>query len=202
MAVYRYQIVNVGMWRGKIKRWNTTLHNVNSGATNTARNIFQNVCYPAPGDVLGDCSGGVASIAVYASSGGQPISNTVFFDWQTPSEWIPYTGSVWSGIPEGTPLDAAGESAMVVEGLMAGLSATGKPVRTRKFIHAVPSRTSSEFNVPDIPAGVETAVKALLTPAWMLNPAGVTPASVSVDEWYGNHQRVRGRRRTVRQVAG
>lgn len=201
MAVYRYQVVCVGMWRGKIKRWNTTFHINSSSLTASVKNVMMRSGYPNPGDVAGACSGGVASIAVYNATGGAPISNTIYFDWETPSEWIPYSGEAWAGVTAGTPIDASGESAVTVEGNMAGLSATGKPVKTRKYLHAIPSRTAAAFADPDIEAGPLAALQALFTPAIMCNPAGVQPATVSVDEWYGNHQRVRGRRRTVTQVA-
>lgn len=201
MAVYRYQVVSVGLWRGQIKRWNTTFHTNASGDTTAIKNAMQAAGYKAPGDEAGACSGGVASIARYAAAGGPPQSNVIYFDWKTPSTWVPYTGTAWAAVDPLTPLDAAGESAVVVEGNMSGLSATGKPVKTRKFLHAIPSRTGPTYNDPDVPAAVAAAIKALFGINLMCNPAGIQPATVSVEEWYGNHQRVRGRRRTVRQVA-
>lgn len=194
---YRYQVVSVGMWRGKIKRWNTTLHLPGSTTTAGVKLVFMKSGYKNPGDVVGACSGGVASIAVYASTGGQPISNTIYFDWETPSTWIPYTSEAWAAIPAGTPLDASGESAVVVEGNMAALSITGKPVKTRKFLHAIPSRTATSYTDPDLDAATVTALQNIWAPLYLSNPAGIAPASVTVDEWYGNHQRVRGKRRKV-----
>lgn len=201
MAVYRYQVVSVGMWRGKIKRWNTTLHLSNTTSTVTIRNMFQATGYKAPGDVDGACSGGVASIAIYNASGGQPISNTIYFDWQVPTTWIAYTGTVWASVPAGTTLDAAGESALVITGRMPGLSSTGKPVFTRKYLHAVPSRSAADFGDPDVDAATVAAVKAQWPSSFMASPAGVIPNTVDVETYYGNHQRVRGRRKTVKQVA-
>lgn len=201
MAVYRYQCVSVGWWRGKIKRWNTTFHNTASNQTATLHTVMQKLCYPNPGDTTGDCSGGVASIAVYNASGGAPISNTVYFDWETPSTWIPFGGDVWSTLDPQPVIDASGESAMVVVGNMSGLSATGKPVTTRKYIHAVPSRSATDYADPDIPDAVQTAVLASGITSWMANPAGVLPFTDVVEPYYLNHQRVRGRRRTVSQVA-
>ena len=89
MAVYRYQIVSVGMWRGKIKRWNTTMHYSTATAAATIGLSFNKLCYPNPGDVTGACSGGLASITVYNASGGAPLSKLTYFDWQSPSSWIP-----------------------------------------------------------------------------------------------------------------
>ena len=197
MAVYRYQVVSVGWWRGKIKRWNTTLHVSSPSLTPNILQTFQACGYPNPGDVVGDCSGGVASIAVYNSTGGAPISNTIYFDWETPSTWIPYTGTVWASTPEGTPLDASGESAAVVVGHFGGLSATGKPVTTRKYLHAIPSRTAADFADPDIDAATQALIVAKWATSLMAKPNGTTPASVTVEPYYGNHQRVRGRRRKV-----
>lgn len=189
------------MWRGKIKRWSTNWHMTDSVHTSNLHSAFLAAGWPNPGDTTGDCSGGLASIAVYNGSGGAPISNTIYFDWQTPSTWIPYTGTAWSGVDADTPIDASGESAMVLVGHMAGLSASGKPVTTRKYLHAIPSRTAADYADPDIDATSLASLESTFFASWMANPAGVTPTSISVDEWYGNHQRVRGRRRTTSQVA-
>lgn len=201
MAVYRYQVTSVGLWRGQVKRWNTTFHRTLSTGTAQLYSAMQASGYKAPGDVVGACSGGTAQIAVYNASGGAPISVTTYFDWQAPGTWIPYGGTVWASVPEGTPVDAAGESAVVVVGNMAGLSATGKRITTRKYLHAVPSRTAASYSDPDISATVIAALKTVWPAAYLSNPDGIAPATVDIDEYYGNHQRVRGRRRTTKQVA-
>lgn len=200
MAIFRYQVVNVGWWRGKIKRWNTTMHIAGGQYANTLRTAFNAVGWPNPGDVQGDCSGGVASISVYSAAGGAPVQVNTYFDWQTPSTWIPYTGADWSSVDAATPLDASGESAAVVVGHLPGLSATGKPMTTRKYLHAVPSRTAADFSDPDIPTAAAAAIAARFAPILMLSPSGLQPSSVTVEPYYGNHQRVRGRRRTTNQV--
>lgn len=197
MAVYRYQVTSVGMWRGQIKRWNTTFHYTSATATAAIKTAMQKSGYKAPGDIVGACSGGVAMITVYNATGGAPISQTIYFDWKTPSTWIPYTGEIWASIPADTPIDAAGESALVLVGAMPGLSRTGKPVSTRKFLHAVPSRSAASYSDPDVPAAVQTAAVSAWFAGYLSNPAGVGPTAVTVEEWYGNHQRVRGRRRPV-----
>lgn len=199
MAVYRHQAVCVGMWRGKIKRWNTTFHSTVQGARPTIKAALMAVGYPNPGDVTGDCSGGVASITTYNVGGGAPIGQDVYFQWDVPSTWIPYTGSVWTNVPEGTPLDASGESALVVVGHMAGLSSSGKPVTTRKYLHAIPSRTAEDYADPDIDSATQALIEAAFTTTLMKDPAGISPTSVEALAYYGNHQRVRGRRRSVRQ---
>lgn len=201
MAVYRYQVVCVGMWRGKIKRWNTTLHLPSTGYTSQVKTLFQGTGWPNPGDVTGDCSGGVASITIYNASGGAPITVTSYFDWQVPSEWVPYTGALWTGVDSATPIDASGESALVITGNMAALSATGKPVKTRKYLHAIPSRTAADYSDPDVDATSAAAIKTAWAPLFLSNPAGTSPTSTTVETYYGNHQRVRGRRRTTSQVA-
>lgn len=201
MAIYRFQVVSVGMWRGKIKRWNTTFHTTDSGSDTFIYQRMQACGYKAPGDVLGACSGGTAQISVYNAAGGAPIRVIKYFDWQAPSTWVPYTGTVWSAVPEGTPIDAAGESAVVVIGHMAGLSATGKPVTTRKYLHAVPSRSAASYDDPDISAATATAIASQWAPNLLANPSGISPATITVPSYYLSHQRVRGRRRTVRQAA-
>lgn len=198
---YRYQVVSVGMWRGQIKRWNTTFYASGTGSTSAIYGRMNSSGWKNPGDVAGACSGGVASIAVYNTSGGAPISNMIYFDWKTPSTWIPYTSTFWAGVDPATPLDAAGESALVLVGQLPGLSVTGKPKSTRKYLHAVPSRTSATFADPDVDPAVAAAFVAGWGTNYMGTKAGIAPTSVTVNEWYGNHQRVRGRRKTVAQTA-
>lgn len=194
---YRYQVVSVGYWRGQIKRWNTTIHQLGSASAGTILTTMRKSGYKAPGDVNGACSGGVASITVYNAAGGAPIAVNTYFDWQTPSTWIPYTGEAWAAVPVDTPVDASGESAAVVVGHMPGLSITGKPVTTRKYLHAIPSRSAASYSDPDIDAATVAALQAIWTNALMQNAAGQQPSSVTVNEWYGNHQRVRGKRRKI-----
>lgn len=201
MAVYRYQVVCVGMWRGKIKRWNTTFHRTSSSGAASLRTAMSKVCYPNPGDTEGDCSGGIASISIYNASGGAPIQVETYFDWEAPSTWIPYSGSAWSGVPEGTPVDGGKESALMIVGHLPGLSASGKPMFTRKYIHAVPARTATDYTDPDIDETSLTALGSAFSTLMMLNPAGVAPTTVEALPYYGNHQRVRGRRRTAKEVA-
>lgn len=194
--MYRYQAVSVGWWRGKIKRWNTTFYRSNSTGTSLLYDSLQKIGYPNPGDVEGDCSGGVASIAVYSSTGGVPISNTIYFDWQTPSEWIPFDGDAWASLDPQPPLDASGESAAVVIGHLPGLSASGKPVSTRKYFHAIPSRTAADYADPDIDSTCQAAILTALDTTFMISPSGVSPSTVECEPYYLNHQRVRGRRRS------
>lgn len=201
MAIYRYQAVSVGMWRGKIKRWNTTFHLSNSTSTTTIHDRMLHTGWKVAGDVSGACSGGLASISIYNATGGAPIAQTVYFDWQTPSTWIPYDGTYWASIDPATPLDASGESAVVVVGQLPGLSKTGKPMTTRKYFHAIPSRTATGYTDPDVPSAVATLLETWWPPSLLMSPSGITPTATVCEEWYGNHQRVRGRRRTTNQVA-
>lgn len=199
MAVYRYQVVCVGWWRGKIKRWNTTFHYSTQNITSSLHSKMNSAGWPNPGDTTGNCSGGVASISIYDAAGGAPLSVTTYFDWQVPGQWIPFTGTAWGSVDPDTPIDASGESAAVIVGHMGGLSASGKPVTTRKYLHAVPSRTSLDYADLDIDPADASALAALFPEAYMSNPAGVAPTSVTCEPYYLNHQRVRGRRRTQAQ---
>lgn len=199
MALYRYQVVAVGLWRGKIKRWNTTFHTVQSTSTQSIYDRMNSVCYPNPGDVVGDCSGGIASVSVYDAAGGPPVAETTYFDWENPSSWIPFTGNAWNDIPEGTPMDASGESALVIQSLRPGLSASGKPVYLRKYIHAIPSRTALDYSDPDIAPVTVTKLGNSFTTGWMFTPGGVQGGPPEALPWYLNHQRVRGRRRPAKQ---
>lgn len=201
MTVYRYQVVSVGYWRGQIKRWNTTFHTLQSTNSFALYSHMNDACYPNPGDTTGDCSGGVASVSVYLATGGAPLEVTEYFDWQNPATWIPFTGGCWGSVPAGTPIDSSGESAAIIIGHLPGLSASGKPVYTRKYIHAVPSRSSADFSVPDIAIPDASALANEFSTQYMLSPEGIQPDQVEAKLWYGNHQRVRGRRRTTSQVA-
>lgn len=200
MAVYRYQVVSVGLWRGKIKRWNTTFHAPEAGYLSLFHSSMQAAGYPNPGDTVGACSGGVASISRYNAAGGPPLEVVTYFDWQSPSTWIPYTGSAWIGVPSDTPIDASGESALLVVGTMAGLSSTGKPVTTRKYLHAIPSRSAVDYTDPDVSMAQQTAIKNVFPTYLMGNPSGSYPLSVDVEPYYYNHQRVRGRRRSRSEI--
>lgn len=200
MAVYRYQVVSVGWWRGKIKRWNNTFYRATPDVATNIRDKVSACSWPNPGDVLGACSGGVASISVYNATGGAPIAVNTYFDWQTPATWIPFTGSSWSTIDPTTPLDASGESALVIVGHMPGLSTTGKPITTRKYFHAIPSRTAVDYADPDIDSTAAAELLGTWTPSYFQNRAGVIPDSIEVEPYYLNHQRVRGRRRPTTQV--
>lgn len=201
MATYRYQVISVGMWRGKVKRWNTTFHVNNTTSFTALYNMMQALGWKNPGDTVGACSGGVAEIAYYTAAGGPPVGRKIYFDWETPGTWIPYTGTAWSGVDPDTPIDASGESALVIVGNMGTLSATGKPVTTRKYFHAIPSRTETDFTLPDIDATSLASIQSEASNTFWRNPAGSSPASLTVLPYYGNHQRVRGRRRTTSSVA-
>lgn len=200
MAIYRYQATQVGYWRGEAKRWTTTYYYSHPDASSSLKSVINKLGYKAPNDAVGACSGGLASIDVYSPSGGPPIDSNEYFDWANPGEWIPFYGSVWSSLTATPTPDASGESAMLVTGRLPGLSASGKPVYTRKYIHAIPSRSATDPTDPDIPAAVISAVES--TPSlgsFMQSPSGVSPSSVTVEPYYYNHQRVRGRRRSVAQ---
>lgn len=201
MAVYRYQAVAVGFWRGQVKRWNTTYHANSKYWVNQVADAVNKTGYKAPGDVVGACSGGLASVTVYGPGGGAPIDQNVFFDWSVPTEWIPYDDQVWGGVPAGTTQDASGESAMIVVGHLPGLSASGKPVTTRKYMHAIPSRTAATYSDPDIDTATAAAILNYCPAEIWASPSGVTPTTMSVERYYFAHQRVRGRRRTTQQVA-
>ena len=201
MALYRYQVTSVSLWRGKVKRFNNTFHAVSPGYVPTLKTAMDKVGFKEDGDVLGDCSGGVASISVYNALGGPPISQTVYFDWAAPATWIPYVGSAWASVPAGTPVDASGESALIWYARLPGVSATGKPMSIRKYLHAVPSRSTQNYSDPDISLADQALLKVAFPSSLMYSPRGVAAGTPNVEPYYGNHQRVRGRRRTTAAVA-
>lgn len=207
-----YRLVNrhVRYWRGQIHKWSTvypltgSISSGNYSALMTRMlQMERAVCYPAPGGA----GGGVWEQALYdQATGGVPVAVNSIFDPETPGTWVPYLGSAWSSLT--TALEGNAEVALQVEWL-AGLSRTGKPVRFRKWYHAVPQLASgntapdvSSTNVTSLEAYIQVALADVAGYGALLgNAARLAAATPVVLPFFGNHQMPRGRRRLVRTAA-
>lgn len=210
MTDYRAVMRHVRYWRGNVHKWSTvypltgTISSANY-ATVLAdlRTMEQNVCYPAPGGG----GGGLWEAALYdQASGGVPVLVQSFFDPDTPGTWIPYAGAAWSSLT--TALEGNAEVALQVEWL-AGLSRTGKPVRFRKWYHAVPQLASgntapdvSVTNRNSIGSEIQGDLAAIAGTGLLLgNARRLAAATPEVLAFFGAHQMPRGRRKQPTRIS-
>lgn len=210
MTEYRVVTRHVRYWRGTIHKWSTVYPFSGSFASPDYSTVLayvhsmeQDICYPAPGGG----GGGIWEQALYnQSSGGIPVQVTSYFDPETPGSWVPYSGASWSSLT--TALEGNAEPSLQVEWL-AGLSRTGKPVRFRKWYHAVPQLASGN-TAPDVNVtnqnSIRDRVQAGMSQVGGLgaplgNSSRLAASTPSVLAFFGNHQMPRGRRRLVRTAA-
>nr|CRY97270.1 hypothetical protein [uncultured prokaryote] len=210
MAIYRMQVVHVGYWRGKIKRWNNTFHYLAASGTPDLPGITASAY--AVLQSLGSeyYHGGLAEIKIYSESGGVPAYSKIYFDWETKADWISYTGTFWG---TGTiPVNSAGESAAIFQ-TAAGMSSSGKPVSLRTYWHAFiggaheAGTVDFDSTTQATAAGIFEGMQSLAGgsgPAFVLvSPSGGSVATVStLDAYIGAHQRVRGRRKASVMIDG
>jgi hypothetical protein len=204
MADYRAIVKHVRYWRGSVHRWSTSYQMTGALSTpftataaQTLLTADDKICYS---ESSGGVSGGTYECAIYAAGGGTPLASYTAFDWTTPASWIAYASTAW---PVRTVLpDTNAENALLVE-WPAGFSSSGKPVKFRKWYHAVP-QTGGVGNTVDVStsvaAGLATQANNIaicLYATWgvALGTSGRSPGTVHVSQYYGNHQMPRGRRR-------
>lgn len=206
MTDYRAIVRHVRYWRGTVHRWSTSYRFTGSltapldpTAASTLLLADDKMCYSSSS---GAVAGGTYACEIYAASGGTPLASYTRFDWETPASWIPYAATAWGSR---TPAqDAVAETAALVE-WPAGLSRTGKPVKFRKFYHAVPD-TSGPGSSPDIPTATQATLAAQANNVSIclysgygiaLGSAGRLPGTPVVLPFYVTHQMPRGRRKKV-----
>lgn len=204
MTNYKVQVEHAAYWRGKVHRWSTAWSFTGSFTGGTPTQVIAAIksteqanCYPSPTGV----NGGVASIAIYnEDTGGVPIASALYFDWQNTATWVPYGGTAWSARTR--PAVNQLEVALLVE-WNAGLSSKGKPVKFRKWFHAVPDNDSAPGVADVLPADV-TGIAASIN-GGLASVAGfglllgkgsrLAATTCTVSPYYNNHQIPRGRRR-------
>lgn len=206
MAGYRVEVVHVGYWRGQVKRWvtNYPYNGSASPALDTAacdimKTRDSQMCWGSASAT----NGGISEVRIYNAGGGTPIVEKIYFDWTTPAAWIPYTSTGWT--TTGRTAELVGEGALLVE-WPGGLSSTGKPVKFKKFYHAIPA-PSANGAVAQVQAADVTSLTAVATGfvgalgaygLVMGSASGRLAGSAVVSPYYAAHQRRRGRRkRTV-----
>lgn len=202
---YRAVVRHVRYWRGNIHRWSTVYQfvgtpsaTIDATACKAVLDHDVDMCYAIEQD-----NGGAYECQIYDhATGGVPIATYTVFDYNSPSTWVPYTAAAWS--PLAVPLEPVAEVALLVE-WRAGFSRTGKPVNLRKWYHSVP-RSGATANSPDVgPTQLASLRSHAATMTGMLGAYGLTLGSstgrfageASVQQFYGNHQMPKGRRKTA-----
>lgn len=205
MTDYRAVVRHVRYWRGAIHRWSTSYEFTGSGPTPGAAaaqillTADDKMCYSAASPV----TGGTYQCEIYLASGGTPVGNYVAFPYATYASWIPHAATGWPGAHTGTAEPVA-EVALLVE-WAGGLSSSGKPVKFKKWYHAVPESSPAAAGAVDVnPAAVTSlqaqalALQTCLSPTYGLvlgNSRRLAGTSPVVLPYYGNHQMPRGRRK-------
>nr|CRY97291.1 hypothetical protein [uncultured prokaryote] len=152
--------------------------------------------------------GGTYECQIYDhATGGVPVATSTTFDPTVTGDWTGYDGSSWATAAGNFHTDA--EAALSVE-WNAGLSSSGKPVKLRKWYHAVPDQ-SVVGNAQNVLAAdvtkLTTAANALITVLSsyglsMGSSTGRFAGSATVLPFLGSHQMPRGRRRRALVTAG
>lgn len=204
MTDYRIVARHVRYWRGAVHKWSTvypltgTISSGNYAAVIAAAKVLeQGVNFK---NATGATAGGLYEIALYDhATGGIPVALVTYFDPTVPAGWVAYTGAGWSTAP--APVCSNAEVALQVEWL-AGLSSSGKPVKFRKWYHAVPDAVT--IGTRDVVAADVTALQTFINTniavigglgAVMGNSSRLAATTCQVLQFYGNHQMPRGRRR-------
>lgn len=207
---YRAVVRHVRYWRGAPHRWSTVypfLGTPTSGLTTAdAQSVLvadDKMCWGTQA-----AEGGTYECALYDQAvGGVPVAVYTAFDWTTPASWIKYGGAAWT-TPTGNEFGA--EMALAVT-WAAGLSATGKPVKLRKWYHALPISAASTPGAADVSAASVTSLTAqanLITAVLsskglaLGSPSGRFAGAAHVSNYYEAHQMPRGRRRPPLLTAG
>lgn len=207
MANYRLVLTHARYWRGTPHRWSTS-HSLTGSAALSGTTLVDafktaesRICYsPA----AGANPGGVASARLYdKGSGGMPIEENVYFDWEDPGSWTGYTADAWDS--DAYAFEHAAEVAMLIQ-WGAGLSRTGKPVTFRHWLHAVPI-TNATAGAADISSTNRSTIVAIMPDyaaaatahGLALGNSGrlASTTDLSVDGYYVNHQMPKGRKRKV-----
>lgn len=206
---YRGVVKHVRYWRGAIHTWSTVYPFIGTLSSALAATDAQallvadaKMCYGAAG------TGGAYQCELYnTASGGVPVATYTAFDHTNPSAWPGAVGSVWT---VSTAFNAVAEPALLVE-WAAGTSSSGKPVKLRKWYHAVPISPAASGSAVDVPtaqatllAAQATALEGVLGSKGLAlgSPKGVFATGATVSSFYSNHQMPRGRRRKALVTAG
>jgi hypothetical protein len=200
---YRGVVRHVRYWRGAIHRWSTVYQFVgvlSKDLDTTAATLLldkdDGMCWGPSASV-----GGTYQCELYDNTaGGAPLITYTRFDYTVTADWTGFGGAGWttdSGFQE-----QSAEAALQVE-WNAGISKSGKPVKLRKWYHAVPD-PGALAGGPDVVSDDVTSLVAyanelvdVLTDYNLVlgSSTGRFAGDASVSSYWGNHQMPRGRRR-------
>jgi len=195
MAEYVVVVEHQDYWRGNEHKWSTvypyvgTLSGSPTSSLTEVRDLDAAMCYPdptTPGTILG------ASL-YNVTAKGSPIATVAGRS---------YLGTDWNHDTSLTAAEPNREVCAVVE-WSAGLSSTGKPVKFRKFIHAVPIKCAGvapglidDTSVSNLQATADELIIAMAGVGLAMgNARRFVGSTVTVPVFYGNHQMPRGRRK-------
>lgn len=143
--------------------------------------------------------GAIFQVDFYSKDlGGAPLLSKVYADWLNPSSGTLPPSAYWGSKVAvcNQPL----ESALVVE-WDGGLGRTGKPVKFRKFYHAIPVSTAEDGGADITPTDVtglqelaNTIQTAFTDFDLLMGNTRRLAGTAEVSANYGNHQMPRGRR--------
>lgn len=189
------RVVHEGLWRGNAHRWSTVYpyygnyHDIGDDLLDAIHDLDGEMCYPDP-----TTPGTTVEVAFYnLTDGGTSLISKAYGD--------AFSGTCWASVDTREAVRQLETCAVL--NWAGGLSRTGKPVKFRKYVHAV-ADTNVAVGEPDISGTVQTELEARMTSLiTALSPFGLAMgnarrfvgSAVSVDEFYGNHQMPRGRRR-------
>lgn len=203
----RIVIDHARYWRGVAHVWSTTyFFGGGDWDPGEAATVGSNIAaaeteclFPGPAN-----SGGFIETRGYNAALGAPVYVNAYGNIDTPSTWEAYSGTAWGAVSD--PIyDTAAEACFYLETPLAGLSTTGKPVKSVKYMHSVPVIEGSGGPGDGIPANVITAIStafAFLNSGTgpnnrrMISNGGRFPSGPpTVRPYIGNHQMPQGRRK-------
>jgi hypothetical protein len=147
---------------------------------------------------------GFIEARAYNAVTGAPVYVNNIGVLATPSTWDAYSGAAWSSVT-GADYVSAAEVCFLLDTPLAGLSSTGKPVKSTKYFHSVGQLFNEGTTGADIPAAVQTQIAsytAILNSGVgpngrrMISNGGRFPSGApTVRPFFGNHQMPQGRRK-------
>nr|CRY96083.1 hypothetical protein [uncultured prokaryote] len=207
---YRVVARHISYWRGNPHKWSTVYQYVGTPSTaidtaacQTMLGLDDAMCYGP-----GAAGGGTYECEIYdQASGGVAVASYTAFDPTDVGAWPGYSGAAWADTH--TYYEANLEASLSVE-WAAGLSKSGKPVKLRKWYHALPfalvtppAHDISTTDLTSLAAGALALTHGLGSYGLLLGSStGRLAGSAQVNPYYESHQMPRGRRRKALVTAG
>jgi hypothetical protein len=201
---YKAVIIQGRYWRGQPHRWTSVYPYVGTAALSGTTIVSALATQQQKVGWGASTEGVIAEVSLYDEAiGGVPVETNTWCDPKDPGTWssgVAYTGSAYA-LTGSHIMEPVAESAVLLE-WAGGFSRTGKPVRFRKFIHAIPN-SLADVGADDLSAGSITGLTAaangfttlLSAHGLQMGWGGRLAGAASVSPYYANHQMPRGRRR-------